>query len=506
MFSSTMTLLEAESISKSFAGVRALKGVSFELLEGEVHALVGENGAGKTTLIKIMTGAEQADSGAFLVSGQTVKHNDPAIARSLGIAAIYQQPALFSHLTVSENIALNVERGGLWRKVNWGKRRGHAADLLSRIGACIDPDRLVSTLSMPEQQIVEIAKAIGANAKILIMDEPTASLAEREVEGLFDVIRLLRSSGAGIIYISHRLEEISSIADRITVLRDGETVGTKRKEEVTRSELINMIVGRDLAAVFPKREVPKGDVALELRSLGNTERGLRDISLCVRAGEILGVAGLVGAGRTELAETIFGLTPADEGEIVLRGNPVRISSPSDAIRSEIAYVPEDRRRHGVILEMPITANASLASLNAVSRFALIDAKRESDLAERYVSEFAIKAPSVHADLQTLSGGNQQKVSLARWLATNPTVLILDEPTQGVDVGSKSEIHRLMVDLAERGVAIIMISSELPEILGMSDRIAVMHRGSVAAVLSRQEASPQHILSLALGHKETVRVE
>src|SRR5438552_2358391 len=266
-------LLEAKSITKAFAGVQALKGVSFDLLEGEVHALVGENGAGKTTLIKIMTGAVKADSGVLSVSGQTLKHNDPAIARSLGIAAIYQQPTLFPHLTVSENIALYVERGGLWRKVNWSQRRKHAADLLSRLGASIDPDRLVSTLSMPEQQIVEIAKAIGVNAKILIMDEPTASLAEREVERLFAVIGLLRSSGAGIIYISHRLEEISAIADRITVLRDGETVGTKRKEDVTRSELINMIVGRDLAAVFPKREVRKGEVALELRGLGNRERG-----------------------------------------------------------------------------------------------------------------------------------------------------------------------------------------------------------------------------------------
>jgi rhamnose transport system ATP-binding protein len=323
---------------------------------------------------------------------------------------------------------------------------------------------------------------------------------------LFAAIGQLRSSGAGIIYISHRLEEIFSVADRITVLRDGETVVTKRKESVTRSELINMVVGRELAAVFPKREVRKGEVALELRGFGNTDRGLHNISLSVRAGEILGVAGLVGAGRTELAETIFGLTPADQGDIVLRGNRVRISTPSDAIRSGIAYVPEDRRGHGVILEMPILANTSLAGLKAVSRRGLINAKREADLAERYVNEFSIKTPSVYADLQTLSGGNQQKVALARWLATNPTVLILDEPTQGVDVGSKSEIHRLMIELAERGVAIIMISSEMPEILGMSDRIAVMHRGAMTGVLSRQEATQQHVLSLALGHAETVHAE
>jgi rhamnose transport system ATP-binding protein len=491
-------LLQAKSITKTFAGVKALKGVSFDLVEGEVHALVGENGAGKSTLIKIMSGAVKADSGTLFVSGRPVTHNDPATARSLGIAVIYQQPALFPHLTVSENIALALETGSLWRRVNWKRRRAQAAELLNRIGASIDPDRLVSTLSMPEQQLVEIAKAIGADAKILIMDEPTASLTDREVSNLFGVIDVLRSRGVGIIYISHRLEEISSIADRITVLRDGESVGTERKEEVDRSQLINMIVGRELSAVFPKREVPKGDVVLELHNVENRDCGLHDISISVRAGEILGLAGLVGAGRTELAETVFGLMPMDRGEIFLRGDRVRISSPSDAIRSGIAYLPEDRRQHGVILDMPISANTSLATLKDVSRAGLIDAAGETQLAESYVARLSIKAPSVDDDLQTLSGGNQQKVALARWLATRPAVLILDEPTQGVDVGSKSEIHGLMVELAERGVGIIMISSELPEILGMSDRIAVMHAGSITGILSRKEATQQNILALALG--------
>jgi rhamnose transport system ATP-binding protein len=493
-----MMLLQAKSITKTFAGVKALKGVSFDLSEGEVHALVGENGAGKSTLIKIMSGAVKADSGMLFVSGRPVTHNDPALARSLGIAVIYQQPALFPHLTVSENIALAFETGSLWRRVNWKRRHAQAAELLNRIGASIDPDRLVSTLSMPEQQLVEIAKAIGAEAKILIMDEPTASLTDREVANLFGVIDGLRSRGVGIIYISHRLEEISSIADRITVLRDGESVGTKRKEEVDRSQLINMIVGRELSAVFPKREVPKGDVVLELRSVENRDCGLHDISISVRAGEILGLAGLVGAGRTELAETVFGLMPMDRGDVLLRGDRVRISSPSDAIRSGIAYLPEDRRQHGVILDMPISANTSLAKLKEVSRRGLIDAAREKQLAESYVERLSIKTPSVDDDLQTLSGGNQQKVALARWLATRPAVLILDEPTQGVDVGSKSEIHGLMIELAERGVAIIMISSELPEILGMSDRIAVMHAGAITGILSREEATQQKILALALG--------
>jgi rhamnose transport system ATP-binding protein len=495
----TASLLEAKSITKSFAGVQALKAVSFALLEGEVHALIGENGAGKTTLIKIMTGALKADSGTLSVCGQPVPHNDPAIARSLGIAAIYQQPALFPHLTVSENVAIALESRSAWRKVNWKQRHQRASELLARIGASIDPGRIVSTLSMPEQQLVEIAKAIGADAKILIMDEPTASLTDREVENLFSAIGLLRSRGVGIIYISHRIEEIASIADRITVLRDGQTIATKRREEVDRSQLIGMIVGRELAAVFPKRDVPLGDVVLELRNLGSRARGLHDISLSVRSGEILGIAGLVGAGRTELAETVFGLTPADSGEIRLRGAAVRIPSPAAAIQLGIGYLPEDRRRHGVILDMPVSINTTLATLKAISHGGLVDAVAERQLAERYVGQLSIKTPSVYADLQTLSGGNQQKVALARWLATDPSVLILDEPTQGVDVGSKSEIHRLMIDLAERGMAIVMISSELPEILGMSDRIAVMHAGAITGVLSRAEATQHQILSLALGH-------
>jgi rhamnose transport system ATP-binding protein len=492
-------LLEAKSIVKTYAGVQALKGVSFDLLEGEVHALVGENGAGKSTLIKIMTGAVKADSGSLFVSGQPVLHNDPGVARSLGIAAIYQQPALFPHLTVSENIALALETGSVWRKVNWKARHAQTEKLLERIGASIDPDRAASTLSMPEQQLVEIAKAIGAEVKILIMDEPTASLTDREVESLFSVVRLLRSHGVGIIYISHRLEEILYIADRITVLRDGETIATTRKEQTACSELISMIAGRELAAIFPKRDVPVGDVVFELRNVGNRLRNLHDISLSVRSGEILGVAGLVGSGRTELAESIFGLTPAESGEIRLRGVSVPIPSPLAAIRLGIGYVPEDRRQHGVILNLPVAVNTSLANLKAVSRGGLIDATEEQKLAERYVEQLRIKTPSVHADLDMLSGGNQQKVALARWLAIEPSVLILDEPTQGVDVGSKSEIHRLMIDIAERGVAIIMISSELPEILGMSDRIAVMRAGAIAGVLSKAEATQHRILSLALGH-------
>ncbi len=352
---------------------------------------------------------------------------------------------------------------------------------------------------MPEQQVVEIAKAIGADARILIMDEPTASLSEREVTRLFGVIARLKEQGAGIIYISHRLEEIAAIADRITVLRDGETVATREAREVSRADLIRMMVGRELDAVFPKREIPLGETVLSVRDLSNARTGVRRVSLSVRRGEILGIAGLVGSGRTQLAETIFGLTPATGGQITIDGKPVQLGSPAEAIGRGIAYVPEDRRQHGVILDMSVAANASLASLPAVSRNGLIVREAESAAASRYVNDLRIKASSVDAEVGSLSGGNQQKVALARWLATQPSVLILDEPTQGVDVGSKAEIHKLMQDLAERGMAIIMISSELPEILGMSDRIAVMHAGTIVTTMGRGEANADNVMAAALGH-------
>jgi rhamnose transport system ATP-binding protein len=492
-----MTLLSAVAIAKSFAGVQALKGVSLELLPGEVHALVGENGAGKSTLIKVITGAVKPDSGTLTVEGRVVQHHTPALAKSLGIAAVYQQPALFPDLTVAENIALGLESVGVWRRVDWDARNRLARELLERAGADIDPARTVSTLSMPEQQIVEIAKAIGAKARVLILDEPTASLTAREVERLFRVIRTLRERGNGIIYISHRLEEIASIADRVTVLRDGQSIATRDLRDVERAELIRLMVGRDIAAVFPKRQVPIGDVVLEVRSLRSP--AIHDVSFVVRRGEILGLAGLVGAGRTELAETLFGLTPAEGGEIRLHDKTVRIQEPPDAIDLKIGYLPEDRRQHGVVLEMAIAANMSMASLDRISKSGLIDNGLERRLARRFVDQLRVKTPSLYAETGSLSGGNQQKVALARWLAIEPEVLILGEPTQGVDIGSKSEIHQMMGDLAEKGMAMVMISSELPEILGMSDRIAVMRSGTIAGILSRAEATQERVLALALGH-------
>jgi rhamnose transport system ATP-binding protein len=492
------TLLRITSLEKSFAGVQALKGVSFELRAGEIHALVGENGAGKSTLIKIITGAHPADAGALEVHGRVVERNDPITAQRLGIAAIYQQPTLFPDLTVAENIALGLEQGGAGRRINWRQRRQRAQQLFDRIGADIDPETEAGNLAMPQQQLVEIVRALGANARILIMDEPTASLAAREVDNLFRVIGQLRAQGVGIIYISHRLDELFQIADRVTVLRDGETVATCRRTELDRAGLIRRMVGREIATVFPKRSVPLGEILLEVRDLGCRAGGVHGVTFSIRAGEILGFAGLVGAGRTELARILFGLTPADTGEIRLRGKPVVIDRPARAVELGIAYVPEDRRRHGVILEMPIAANATLAILPHISSFGLLDFGRERSVAHSFVERLSIKTAALDAPAESLSGGNQQKLALARWLATAPAVLILDEPTQGIDVAAKAEIHALMGRLAAKGLAILMISSELPEILGMSDRIVVMRKGTVAAILTRAAATQETILSLALG--------
>ena len=492
-------LLVTNSIAKSFAGVQALRGVSFDLRAGEAHALVGENGAGKSTLIKIITGAVQPDSGTIALDGRGLEHNHPSVARALGIAAIYQQPALFPDLTVAENIALAGEWGSLWRTVNWADRKSRCRALLDRVGARIEPDVYVRDLSMPEQQLVEIARALGVQARVLIFDEPTASLSQREVVNLFRVIRELKQQGAGIIYISHRLEELFQIADRVTVLRDGSVVETLPMAGVDPAALIRLMVGREATAVFPKKSVPIGDAVLEVRELRSSASGLNDISLDVRAGEIVGVSGLAGAGRTELAETLFGLRRLDSGTVLLRGRPVHIGNPAQAACLGIAYVPEDRRRHGLVMRMPLTANTTLACLNSISRHGLLDFAREREITSEYKDRLGTKAPSIFSAVDTLSGGNQQKVLIARWLATRPSVLILDEPTQGVDVGAKAEIHRLMVDLAGQGMAILMISSELPEILGMSDRVAVMHGGRISGILDRSEATEERVLSLALGN-------
>ena len=500
------TLLRLEAVSKSFAGVRALREVSFDLQPGEVHALVGENGAGKSTLVRVVTGAHRPDAGTVEIGGKLLSRADPLLARELGIAPIYQQPALFPDLTVAENLAFGLEPGGALRRIDWKARRGRAAEMLERVGARIDPEVRAGSLRMAEQQLVEIARALGTRAKVLLMDEPTAALAETEAERLLGLVKELRTAGVGIVYISHRLGEIARIADRITVLRDGAVVATRPAAEVSQAELIRLMVGRELTAVFPKRDVPRGDTVLEARGLGSAAGGVRGASFAVRAGEILGLAGLVGSGRTELARVLFGITPADAGELVLRGAPVRVPSPLAAVDLGLAYVPEDRRRHGVVPEMSVVENTTLAVLRRMARGPFLDAQRERTTAAAFVERFAIKAASLDVAVATLSGGNQQKVALARWLATKPCVLVLDEPTQGVDVGAKAEIHRLMVDLAEQGLAILMISSELPEVLGMSDRIAVMRGGTIVATVDRAQATPEGLIALALGHAEAAPKE
>ncbi len=495
-----MTVLSVGDVHKSFAGVHALRGVSFELAAGEVHALVGENGAGKSTLIRIITGAERADAGSLEIAGEAVAIDQmsPAAARARGIAAIYQQPALFPDLTIAENIAIAVERPQPWRPIDWRARAAQASACLERIGAALNPDRVVRSLSMPEQQLVEIAGAVGARARIVLMDEPTASLTDREVARLFAVVAALREQGVGVLYISHRLEEVLTIADRITVLRDGETVASGPRDEFSHAALVRLMAGREQAPGMPAAPGQAGDVALGVHHLSSRAAGLHDISLSVRRGEIVGLAGLVGSGRTELAETLFGLRRADSGEVLIGGAAARISSPVDAIRYRLAYVPEDRRRHGIVAEMSVTANTMLAVLPSVARAGLIQRDRERAVAEQYATALRVKAASIDTPVATLSGGNQQKVSLARWLATDPAVLILDEPTQGVDVAAKSELHALIRQQVERGLAVVLISSELPEILAMSDRILVMRRGTIVGELSREGATAERVLALALG--------
>jgi len=525
-------LLRLTNLSKSFGAVRALKSVSFELLAGEVHALVGENGAGKSTLIKIVTGALQPDSGQIEIDGIPVPHLSPASAHAAGIAAIYQQPALFPDLSVNENIALALERPSATRIVRWRERRNRAVELLKRVGADIAPETQVRELSMPQQQLVEIARALGAGGRLLLMDEPTASLTSREVELLFTLVRGLRLRDAGIIYISHRLEEVFQIADRVTVLRDGESVGTRTvpasteslkpvtiesaqirrpsphstiqasndSTAVSESQLIGLMVGREVSTVFPPPENAPGKPAVSVRDLGCRASAIHDVNFEIREGEILGLAGLVGAGRTELARVLFGITPANSGEIELRGNALSIHSPGAAIKAGIAYVPEDRRRHGVILEMSVSANITMAILSRLSPGTWMRTDAERELAMEYIGDLEIKAPSPDTPTGNLSGGNQQKVALARWLAAEPKLLILDEPTQGVDVGAKAEIHKLIRSLAARGLPVLMISSELPEVLGMSDRIAIMRGGTITALLDRKDADAHSVMAAALGQK------
>ena len=494
-------LLMVRAIEKSFPGVRALSGVSFDAARGEVHALLGENGAGKSTLIKIVSGVFPPDRGEVLVDGRQVDLARPDDARRAGIATIYQELLLFPELTVAENIFMgHVPRAALGR-IDWRAMHEKTNALLASLEIHdLRADRVVGSLSVGNRQRVEILRALSQDARILIMDEPTAALTEYDVTRLFDIVRKLKARGVAVIYISHRLNEIFEIADRVTVLRDGAHVATKRVADTDAAGLVQLMVGRRIESLFPKITVPIGQPVLEVKDL--ERRPLtKTVSLTVRAGEIVGLSGLVGSGRSELAQTIFGITPADSGEIRIAGQQVDIRSPAKARSLGVAYVPEDRGTQGLVRPMTVRENFSLAALGKVSFGGFIDRGAERKLAGDGVKRFAVKTSSLEQIAGKLSGGNQQKIVLGKWLANGPKLLILDEPTRGIDVGAKAEIHRLMGELAAQGLAILMISSELPEVLGMSDRVLVMREGRIVAEFSREQATQESIGAAMMGSHE-----
>ncbi|HEY1452448.1 MAG TPA: sugar ABC transporter ATP-binding protein [Roseiarcus sp.] len=491
-------LLEVRDIEKTFPGVRALSGVSFEVRAGEVHALLGENGAGKSTLIKIISGVYEPDTGSILIGGRETRFTSPEDAKRAGVATIYQELLLFPELTVAENIFLgHAPRAGMGR-IDWSAMRARAEALLASLEIDdLAANQVVGALSVGNRQRVEILRALSHDARILIMDEPTAALTESDVTRLFDIVRRLRARGVGIVYISHRLDEIFAIGDRVTVLRDGAYVGARTVAETNASELVQMMVGRRIDNLFPKTTVPIGAPVLEARDIVRYPM-TKGVSLTVRAGEIVGLAGLVGSGRSELAQTLFGITPAESGEIRLMGEGVTIDSAETARSKGIAYVPEDRAVQGLVRRMSVLHNFSLAALGSLSRAGFIDRGAERRMAEEGVRRFRVKTSSVDEVAVRLSGGNQQKIVLGKWLANNPKLLILDEPTRGIDVGAKAEIHRLMSELAGAGVAILMISSELPEVLGMSDRVLVMREGRLVAEFDRAHATSETVGAAMMG--------
>ena len=484
--------VELVSVSKSFAGVRALSDVSFDVRAGEVHALLGENGAGKSTLIKVIAGVHRPDSGTIQIEGVTASFTSPREARRLGVATVYQELLLFPELSVAENIFLGNAPRRAWGGLDWDAMRKRARELLDSLDSHdLDVDTKVGTLSVANRQRVEIAKALSQNARVLIMDEPTAALAEADVQRLLSVVRRLRERGVAIIYVSHRMPEIFALADRVTVLRDGAYVATRNIGEVDEAALVSMMVGRPLDRLFPKVHAALGSTVLELRNVSH-RREIEDISLTLRAGEVLGIAGLVGSGRTEVALTIFGITPATGGEILIDGKPVTIDSPRAARDMGIACVPEDRGLQGLVRPMTVGENVSLAVLDRIARGFIIPFADEFRRARDAIKRLGIRGRGPEQTVRELSGGNQQKVVLAKWLETKPKILILDEPTRGIDVGAKAEIYALMSALAQQGLAILMISSELPEVLGMSDRVMVMNGGRMITTFERAQATPEAV--------------
>ena len=492
--------VELSGVSKQFGPVQALRGVDLVLYPGEIHALVGENGAGKSTLVKMLAGIHQPDQGMLRINGEETVLDGPLAARERGIAVIHQHPTLFPDLDVAENIYMGRQPRDRIGRIDWRAMYAEVSRLLATLGEEINVRAPVRALAVADQQLVEIAKALSLNARVLIMDEPTASLSAREVDRLFAIVRRLRDQGVAILFVSHRLDEVYALCDTITVFRDGAFVVTAPTAELSTEETIRAMVGRRLEALFPKEDAAIGKVLLRVRGL--TLAGVfRDIGFELRRGEILGLFGLVGAGRTEVARVLFGADQADTGTIELDGQPLRITSPSAALRQGIAYVPEDRHALGLVLEHPIAANVTLPILARLSRWSLLNRSREQAIATDYAQQLQVKASGVNQVVAALSGGNQQKVVIAKWLATSPKVLILDEPTRGIDIGAKAEVHRIISHLAAAGMGIILISSELPEVLAMADRVLVMHEGRLTGEFNRGAADQETVMYAATGQDE-----
>lgn len=487
------------SITKSFPGVLALNGVSLEAKKGEVHILVGENGAGKSTLVKVLAGIYSKDAGEIILNGRKVEITSPKHAQDLGISMIHQELNLVQTLSVAENIFLGREpiSFGAIGKIDWRQMHRNAQKILDDLHVDIKSKSILTNLGIAQQQMVELAKALSFEADIIIMDEPTAVLTNKEIETLFDVIKKVTQKGVTIIYISHRLEEFAKMGDRVTVLRDGKSIKTLEIANTSTQELIRLMVGRELNEMFPKAEIPIGEEVLRVEGL-NRGGAVKDINFSLRRGEILGVAGLVGSGRTEMARAIFGADRTDGGRIYICGAERKIRNPGDAIAAGIGFVTEDRKGQGLVLQLSIAQNVSLSKLSLFTRWGKINLKKEGKTAGEYIEKMRIKAPSVQVIVQNLSGGNQQKVVLAKWLLSQSKIFIFDEPTRGIDVGAKVEVYNLMNTLLKNGAAIIMISSELPEILGMSDRVMVMCRGENLKIMDVEQANQEKILFYATG--------
>jgi ribose transport system ATP-binding protein len=484
-------------IRKAFPGVVALDGVDLEVRTGEVHVLLGENGAGKSTLMKVLSGAHAKDAGTIEVLGRRVEIEGPRHARALGIGIIYQELNLVPQLSAAENVFLGRERRTSWGLVDRGRQIAETEAALRTLGTAIDPSRPVRLLGIAQQQMVEVAKALTEEARVLVMDEPTSALTESEIAALFAAIERLTARGVAVVYISHRLEEVRRVGHRVTVLRDGRNAATHDVAAVGVAELVRLMADREVSTHYPRRRGEAGEELLRVEGLGRAP-AFRDVSFVLCRGEVLGVAGLLGAGRTELARAVAGVDPADSGRVVLKGREVALREPRHAIRLGVGLLPEDRKTEGLVLGQAVVRNLALPSVGRLSPWGVVDRRAETSLAARQVEELRIRTPSLGQPVGLLSGGNQQKVVLGKWLAADVDVLIMDEPTRGIDVGAKQEIYELMNRLTARGAGILMISSELPEVLGMSDRVLVLHRGRVSAQLDAAEATQERVLQAALG--------